>query len=42
MNGRQAAKIKNLLRSKGIGDSTLVVSQLIQQAERWHVRGGGS
>jgi hypothetical protein len=28
--------LKNLLRSKGIGDNVLVVAQIIGQAERWH------
>lgn len=32
--------LKALLRSHGIGDSTLVVSLLIQQAERFHARQG--
>ena len=34
--------LKALLKNRGIGDSALVVSQLIQQAERWHVRQGRS
>ena len=33
--------LKNLLKSKGIGDSALVVAQLIQQSERWHARRKG-
>ena len=33
--------LKNLLRSKGIGDSAMVASMLIQQAERWHARRKG-
>ena len=32
--------LKRLLQTRGIGDSALVVSQLIQQAERLHVRRG--
>jgi hypothetical protein len=32
--------LKNLLRSKGIGDNALVASLLIQQAERYHARKG--
>lgn len=28
--------LNNLLQSKGIGDSALVVAQLIGQSERWH------
>lgn len=30
--------LKNLLRSKGIGDNALVVAQVIGQSERWHAR----
>lgn len=30
--------LNNLLQSKGIGDSALVVAQLIGQSERWHTR----
>jgi hypothetical protein len=33
--------LKNLLRSKGIGDSTLVANMLIGQSERWHARRKG-
>ena len=33
--------LKNFLRSKGIGDSALVVAQIIGQAERWHARRKG-
>lgn len=32
--------LKNLLKSKGIGDNAVVVSMLIGQAERWHARRG--
>lgn len=32
--------LKQLLRSHGIGDTALVVSLLIQQSDRWHVRKG--
>jgi hypothetical protein len=32
--------LKNLLRSKGIGDSALVVAQILGQSERWHARRG--
>ncbi len=32
--------LKNLLRSKGIGDSALVVEQILGQSERWHARKG--
>jgi hypothetical protein len=34
--------LKRLLQTRGIGDSALVVSQLIQQAERWEIRKGRS
>jgi len=30
--------LKNLLKSKGLGDNALIASMLIQQAERWHAR----
>lgn len=30
--------LKNLLKSKGIGDNALVVAQIIGQSERWHAR----
>jgi hypothetical protein len=33
--------LNNLLKSKGIGDSALVVAQLIGQSERWHARRKG-
>jgi hypothetical protein len=33
--------LKNLLRSKGIGDSALVVAQILGQSERWHARRKG-
>jgi hypothetical protein len=33
--------LQNLLRSRGIGDSALVVAQLIGQSERWHARRKG-
>lgn len=33
--------LKNLLRSKGIGDNAMVASLLIQQSERWHARRKG-
>ncbi len=33
--------LKNLLRSKGIGDNALVVAQIIGQSERWHARRKG-
>jgi len=29
---------ERLLQTRGIGDSSLVVAQLIQQAERWEIR----
>jgi hypothetical protein len=32
--------LKNLLKSKGIGDNALVASMLIHQAERYHARRG--
>ena len=32
--------LKNLLKSKGLGDNALIASMLIQQAERWHARRG--
>src|SRR5262245_19578918 len=38
---RQKPGLKNMLRSRGIGDSSLIVSMLIQQAERWHLRRKG-
>ena len=34
--------LKRLLQTRGIGDSALVVSQLIHQAERWEIRKGRS
>lgn len=33
--------LKNLLKSKGLGDNAMVASLLIQQAERWHARRKG-
>ena len=33
--------LQNLLRSKGVGDSALVVVQLIGQSEHWHARRKG-
>lgn len=33
--------LKNLLRSKGLGDNAMVASLLIQQSERWHARRKG-
>ena len=33
--------LKNLLKSKGIGDTALVVAQIIGQSERWHARRKG-
>ena len=33
--------LKNLLKSKGIGDNALVVAQIIGQSERWHARRNG-
>ncbi len=33
--------LKNLLRSKGIGDNAMIASMLIQQSERWHLRRKG-
>lgn len=33
--------LKNLLKSKGIGDNALVVAQIIGQSERWHARRTG-
>lgn len=33
--------LKNLLKSKGIGDNALVVAQIIGQSERWHARRKG-
>ena len=33
--------LKKLLKSKGIGDSPLVVAQIIGQSERWHARRKG-
>ena len=32
--------LKQFLKTRGIGDSALVASQLIQQAERWAIRNG--
>ena len=34
--------LKTFLKSKGIGDSAIIASMLIQQAERWHERRGRS
>ena len=33
--------LKQLLKSKGIGDNALVVAQIIGQAERWRARRNG-
>ena len=33
--------LKNLLKSKGIGDSAIAANMLIGQAERWHARRKG-
>lgn len=33
--------LKNLLKSKGLGDNAMIASLLIQQAERWHARRKG-
>jgi hypothetical protein len=33
--------LKNLLRSRGLGDNAMVASMLIQQSERWHARRKG-
>ena len=33
--------LKNLLRSKGIGDNAMVANLLIQQSVRWHARRKG-
>lgn len=38
---QQKPGLKNLLRSKGIGDSSMVANLLIQQSERWHARRKG-
>jgi hypothetical protein len=32
--------LKNLLKSRGKGDSALIVAQIIGQSERWHARLG--
>jgi hypothetical protein len=37
LDGKQPG-LKPLLKTRGIGDSSLVVSALIQQAERWVIR----
>jgi hypothetical protein len=36
--GTKQPGLKNQLKSLGIGDSAVIVSMLIQQAERWHTR----
>jgi len=33
--------LKNLLKSKWIGDNAMVASMLIQHTERWHARRKG-
>jgi hypothetical protein len=38
---RRRRGLKNLLKSKGIGDSSLVVAQILGQSERWHARRKG-
>jgi len=39
LEGKQPG-LKRLLQTKGIGDSAMVASLLVQQAERWHARRG--
>src|SRR5438477_6826666 len=34
--GQKTPWLKNLLKSKGIGDSALIVAQIIAQSEGWH------
>jgi hypothetical protein len=33
-------RLKRFLQTKGIGDSEMVASLLVQQTERWHARLG--